>query len=583
MPREFLPFGTGAAIFLAAFAGFILSPIHISYDSIFTIHRAYSLLHGQGGALDAFLAISPGHYSARLTPDGHWQSIYPIGPTLFALPLVAMIDAIVPDLEYVLFNHLAREALEVIIASLVCAAAAVMVWRLALLAGWARAVALAAAAIFAVASPIWSSATRGLWQHGPVVFCALAAWLALRRAEHEPARAAGWIALTALFVGLMFLSRPLAIAFVLPFTAFVAWFHRRHFLVYALVGTAMAAAWLVFNRTTYGVWIPWYYDFASFSRLAGTWIERAAGQWVSPGRGILVFSPIFVISLIGPIVKWRARRFDRHDGFAVACVVLLAFLLGRSPSWWGGASYGPRLMADAVPFLVYLGLPVLGFAFQAALSARIWAARAGLAALFAVSVAFNLPGAVFESPYEWNAVPHSVDSAAGNPRLWEWSDPQFLRFRRSRPIRIFSLGRWLGERRDSSAPRGTFIAGVNVLPIAWGAGWRAWHAGGRALDADAASLEWHPGADLARGGRLLARVTVAWNAERFVDLAFRAGGADLARQRIESPARFADIWMEIPPGALHGETLTLHIERSPPTVVPSASDVSLAGLVYVPR
>jgi hypothetical protein len=102
------------------------------------------------------------------------------------------------------------------------------------------------------------------------------------------------------------------------------------------------------------------------------------------------------------------------------------------PHWWGGNSYGPRLMGGVVPWLVLLG--ILGI--QAMLKARaerqaeeqpqrVWRTQNVLGGLLLVaSILMNGIGATMSATITWNERPTSVDKQTS--RLWDWSYPQFL-------------------------------------------------------------------------------------------------------------------------------------------------------------
>ena len=99
-----------------------------------------------------------------------------------------------------------------------------------------------------------------------------------------------------------------------------------------------------------------------------------------------------------------------------------------------GSSYGARFFTEAVPFLLYLCLPVLQ---------RAWLTRHlrtpamyGVTALAAVSVLFAASGALDRSAFCWSATPQFVDTHRG--RLWDWGDPQL-----ARPVRDLVHGRSL--------------------------------------------------------------------------------------------------------------------------------------------
>jgi hypothetical protein len=101
--------------------------------------------------------------------------------------------------------------------------------------------------------------------------------------------------------------------------------------------------------------------------------------------------------------------------------------------WWGGHAYGPRLLADAVPFLVYAALPVVPALWprrrgpgEAAGRRPLRAAAAGaLLAALAWSLFVHGRAARSWEPWTWNGEPIDVDRHP--ERLWDWQDPPFFR------------------------------------------------------------------------------------------------------------------------------------------------------------
>ena len=106
--------------------------------------------------------------------------------------------------------------------------------------------------------------------------------------------------------------------------------------------------------------------------------------------------------------------------------MLHTVLISNFSIWWGGHSFGPRLMTDIVPFLCYF----VAFNFQLGDAVASWKrqAVAAVVAMFAaVSFLIHAQGALRNPPMAWNATPDNIDQ---NPsRLFDWSDPQFMRWK----------------------------------------------------------------------------------------------------------------------------------------------------------
>ncbi len=104
---------------------------------------------------------------------------------------------------------------------------------------------------------------------------------------------------------------------------------------------------LLWSKRVFNAWLPAYY---SAERLAverlPVWIGMV-GNLVSPSRGIFVYSPFFLLGVLGTIYFWKklpARTL------VVACFAWFGvhlWLVSRAAQWWGGWSFGPRLLTDA--------------------------------------------------------------------------------------------------------------------------------------------------------------------------------------------------------------------------------------------
>ena len=87
-----------------------------------------------------------------------------------------------------------------------------------------------------------------------------------------------------------------------------------------------------------------------------TGIPRFTTTWsfLFGSRGMLVFTPIVAVGLVGLVLRWRSRR---EAGVVVAMAVCLGFVLLQAgwPNPWGGETPGPRYV---IPMLPFLGLGV---------------------------------------------------------------------------------------------------------------------------------------------------------------------------------------------------------------------------------
>ena len=163
------------------------------------------------------------------------------------------------------------------------------------------------------------------------------------------------------------------------------------------------------------------------------------GLLLSPSRGLLIFSPIVAVALAG-FADARRAPWGSPLPWCAAAAIAQFILYGGYAVWWAGHTYGPRYMLDVLPALVPLAAAALA-------RVRLSSAAAALCGLaLAWSIAMSATGAFFYPHDEWNTSPVSVDRDHG--RLWDWSDPQFVRCWRTGPSpQNFQLFQSIASRR----------------------------------------------------------------------------------------------------------------------------------------
>jgi hypothetical protein len=440
-PANRLTWRRGLLLFLVVAAIHALSPDVQVTDSRLSVPTAYAALHGgldveHVPGVDTALAQTDYDVTRH---DGHTLPYFPWPPMLLAVPGVALaglagvhIESLHPGAPNRTFP------VELPTAALLVAAAAVVMALLVLeLAGDVGdderkrvRYAIGVALLFAFGTAAWSTASRALWQHTPALLCASGALLAAVRSRSRREPRYLWLLGAALALG--FTMRP---TFAVPLVVFGAWAAYEHRLrAWRVLAAAalVAVPFVLVNVAAYGALLPPYYSGGRLgSEAAIGFGESLLVQLFSPSRGLFVYTPMFLLAPVGLWLRRRAGRLTSLDVAVTVTVVAHWVIVARYGST-GGSSYGARFFTEAVPYLLYLSLPV----FERAVLVRDLPRRASVAvaALVALSVAFTIPGAVTRSAFCWSATPKFIDTHPG--RLWDWGDPQFLR-----PVRDLADGR----------------------------------------------------------------------------------------------------------------------------------------------
>ncbi len=261
-----------------------------------------------------------------------------------------------------------------------------------------------AALVLALGTSLWST-SQALWQHPAAALWLCVSLLFIARAEENDA----WAGRAGLPLSLMVAARhaDVALCVVLAVGIAVRWPRRLLALiawavpVVALVGLYQ---WLVFGA-------PWRHGFSdSLGRFSEPWGVGQLGLLFSPGKGLYVFPPVALVGLVGLLRAWRRERWLAST-LGLAFLAHLAFI-GRWREWHGGECFGPRLMTDAVPLLLFFAPE--GLAKLQALGALLAALSIGVQTLGA----FAYDGR-WERLFQSQPAPRGAEGLAAHPELWD--------------------------------------------------------------------------------------------------------------------------------------------------------------------
>jgi len=141
-------------------------------------------------------------------------------------------------------------------------------------------------------------------------------------------------------------------------------FNNLRFTLYVLAAflipiVLIGLSLLAFNISRYGD--PFNTGYLPNETFSGILWQGILGQLVSPGRGLLLFSPILILSFFGLVPA--LRRFRAEALLALSIILIHLLLYGKWFMWHGGFAWGPRFLIPTLPFWVILLIPVAARAF----------------------------------------------------------------------------------------------------------------------------------------------------------------------------------------------------------------------------
>ena len=275
------------------------------------------------------------------------------------------------------------------------------------------------AVIYAFGTSSFSTSSQALWQHGPVqLFLALTIFCLVKGLEiHRFSAYSGFV------LGCVVIFRPFNLILALPIVAYIVHKQRDQLVGFLLAGVPPLLLFMTYNTLYFGspfttglgvtVGTPSAVISTQLSLFNTPLLAGIAGVLVSPGRGLLVYSPVFVFSVVGMIVAWREPKYLYLRYLSVAPLLLL-IIVSKWYGWWGGECYGPRLLADVTPILCFLLYPVADYCKG---KKAVKYAIIGLAALsigmHAIGAGARVGEKTWTEHYEVGRHPE---------RLWSWKD-----------------------------------------------------------------------------------------------------------------------------------------------------------------
>jgi hypothetical protein len=340
---------------------------HYSIDGIVMFQYAKSLLFDRSFVMDP-----PVRWGVDFSA-GQW----PIGLTLAYIPILEVLSLTIfrgndairqipydPDLNYnleLLANRPYR--FSSFLNPAITAASAIVLYGLCRQLGFSTKRAVAAALIFGLASPAAVYAKFDFAQPLASFFLMLTFYYFFR----SKAQANANYYASGAFFGLAVLSRPELIVLspiLIGAAAFASESHSKLDLTRDRIRSVLSLLIpvLVFfflnqlvNFLKFGSWTSFGYRADSAFTLSPKNIGTALiGNLISPGRGVLLFFPLGIMSILGLKRLFTTGRFTAGVYIALICSSLLMYSAWKD--WGGGLSWGPRFFIPLIPYLTLLGI-----------------------------------------------------------------------------------------------------------------------------------------------------------------------------------------------------------------------------------
>ena len=415
-------------------------------DSRYSLLVSQSILENRTIQLDAYHqagAIQDQDYRLH-KKNGHLYYYFPLGTSLLSLPIVGAARLVGMDMAVPAHE----DALQNLLSAILCSVTFLFLFGMIHhFLDWSTS--LSVASIFILGSSLISSLGTTLWSSHFAATLVVVVLYLLTRSENEPSRQIpGVLVGCLLFVA--YLSRPTLIILTLLIMAllFLQW--RAAFWKAITAYMLLLLLFIAFNWQEYGQILPDYYTLSRLNQSNQLWIPLY-GHLLSPSRGLLIFSPFLTLTLIGGYLAFPSLKQRPLFWLVVLWFSLHLMAVSRFNHWWGGWSFGSRLMIEVIPGLALLTAMVWQTLSKTTAPSIRRVGGAGFIFLGCVAIYINSWQGLYNlNTAQWNMLPDS----GKNPGYWatlpyideypaylfDWRYPQFMASAKSLQERYLEFG-----------------------------------------------------------------------------------------------------------------------------------------------
>ncbi len=265
--------------------------------------------------------------------------------------------------------------------------------------------------------------SQSMWQHGTLqLFSILGLYFVLNYLNAKDKKYLNAF-LSGLFFGLAILSRPTALL-GLALIMTLVFMRSANFKIFIkaslciLVGLSLNILFFLWYNNKYYVGVQ---NQGYATQLFGSWLSpfpvSFIGVWLSPSKGILVYSPIFVFSIIGFCIAMKKGWHENMQYLVYFLIVIFhTFVISLWKHWYGGYSFGYRMSSDTIPYLILLIVPFLNSDLYKKYMK-----------IFVVALAFSILVQIF-GMFFFDGIWHAAYDNGFKDTRWLWSikDSEFM-------------------------------------------------------------------------------------------------------------------------------------------------------------
>jgi len=325
-------------------------------DPQLTLLTSQSLLQNQSTNLYPYYTkVKPEDFADGNWKYSYWEKqkkvyyFYPIGTSILSIPVVALANSLGVD-----FIDKKSDAIWQCIISSACVCIIFLLLTLIASKFISYYYSLLASFIFCLSTSIISTVALALWSFNYEMIFILLCFLHIVNHKDDLKNIKGYK--IGMYIFVAWLCRPSVLIVIGILAVCLFFINKKQLLYFILTLFIMYIPLGIYSFTHFNLSVPAYYHPLFWTHMPPSeqpFGERLVAILFSPARGLLLFTPVLILSFAG-IIKKDIRKNPLYI-ISFIWVFIHAIMLARQANWWGGWSYGPRLFTDAlIPLFIML-------------------------------------------------------------------------------------------------------------------------------------------------------------------------------------------------------------------------------------
>jgi len=407
---------------LSTFAISYCSPVEYTYSDAFgTFLTSQAIIEHKTIKLDAYSEVLPAYGYRIHGVNGHFYYLFPIGTPLLSTPFVWLANLRGDDMSILepYGTNKSQSQLQNLLSALTTTVIFTLIYaicRYYLNYAYSFLVTI----IFVFGSSLISSLGTALWNlNFEIVFILSALLILVRENKYQTYDFKPLLLGFLLFMA--YLCRPTAIILILLVLIYTMLKNRSEFIKLAIFLIIFFSIFTIFSIYEFNHLLPEYYQQLKFDHKLQ--IKIIYALLFHPSRGLLVYHPFLLIPFLGSLIFINQVKNNLLFWLALIWVTVLLFVVSYYWNWWGGHSFGPRLLTDALPALLLLTI-IIGEIAVSTLPNKKMNLITYIFIIFGIaSIFINTYQGLFNYwPARWNNL--ATDSIQFE--ILNWGHPQFL-------------------------------------------------------------------------------------------------------------------------------------------------------------